>query len=69
MGARASPSRRPPATTPAGIELYAVCGRRGIKADDTQREKALQELQVKEFQIFSQRHLRDVRQDAHIELR
>jgi peptidyl-prolyl cis-trans isomerase SurA len=59
----------PPATTPAGIELYAVCGRRGIKADDTQREKALQELQVKEFQIFSQRHLRDVRQDAHIELR
>jgi peptidyl-prolyl cis-trans isomerase SurA len=59
----------PPATTPAGIELYAVCGRRSIKADDKQREKALQELQIKEFRIFSERHLRDVRQDAHIEYR
>jgi peptidyl-prolyl cis-trans isomerase SurA len=59
----------PPATTTSGIEVYAVCGRRAIKGDDKQREKALEELQAKEFEIVAKRHLRDLRQDASIERR
>ena len=36
----------PPTTAAAGIELYAVCGRRAIKADDKQRNKAQEDLQT-----------------------
>ena len=59
----------PPATTPAGIELFAVCGRRAIKADDKQREKVQNEIAQHEFEIMAKRHLRDLMQDAHIEYR
>ena len=59
----------PPATATAGIEVYTVCGRRVIKGDDKQRERAMEELQAKEFEIVAKRHLRDLRQDAHIEYR
>jgi len=59
----------PPATAATGIEVYAVCGRRVIKGDDKQREKAMEELQAKEFEIVARRHLRDLRQDASIEHR
>jgi peptidyl-prolyl cis-trans isomerase SurA len=59
----------PPAATPAGIELFAVCGRRPIKADDKQREKVQNELAQHEFEILAKRHLRDLMQDAHIEYR
>lgn len=59
----------PPATASSGIEVYAVCGRRPIKGDDKEREKAMQELQAREFEIVAKRHLRDLRQDAHIEYR
>jgi peptidyl-prolyl cis-trans isomerase SurA len=59
----------PPTTASAGIEIYAVCGRRSISADEKQREKAQDELQQREFENFSKRHLRDLRQDAHIEYR
>ena len=59
----------PPATAAAGIEVYAVCGRRAVKADEKQREKAQEELAQKEFEIVAKRHLRDLRQDAHIEYR
>ena len=59
----------PPATAAGGIEVYAVCGRRPIKADEKQREKAQEELAQKEFEIVAKRHLRDLRQDAHIEFR
>lgn len=59
----------PPATAAGGIEVYAVCGRRPIKADDKQREKAEGELAQREFEIVAKRHLRDLRQDAHIEYR
>ena len=59
----------PPATTPGGIEIYAVCGRRSIKADEKEREKAQEELAQKEFEIMAKRQLRDLRQDAHIEYR
>jgi peptidyl-prolyl cis-trans isomerase SurA len=59
----------PPATAAAGIEIYAVCGRRAIKTDEKQRERAQEELAQKEFEIVAKRHLRDLRQDAHIEFR
>jgi peptidyl-prolyl cis-trans isomerase SurA len=59
----------PPATAASGIEVYAVCGRRPIKADEKQRERAEGELAQKEFEIVAKRHLRDLRQDAHIEHR
>ena len=59
----------PPATAATGIEVYAVCGRRAIKADDKLREKAEGDLAQKEFEIVAKRHLRDLRQDAHIEYR
>jgi peptidyl-prolyl cis-trans isomerase SurA len=59
----------PPATTAGGIEIYAVCGRRSIKADEKERERAQEELAQKEFEIMAKRQLRDLRQDAHIEYR
>ena len=59
----------PPSTAAHGIEVYAVCGRRPIKADEKQREKAEGELAQREFEIVAKRHLRDLRQDAHIEYR
>jgi peptidyl-prolyl cis-trans isomerase SurA len=59
----------PPATAGAGIEIYAVCGRRSIKADEKQREKAQEELAQREFETAAKRYLRDLRQDAHIEYR
>lgn len=59
----------PPSTAGAGIEIYTVCGRRAVRADDKQREKTANELQQHEFEILAKRHLRDLRQDAHIEYR
>jgi peptidyl-prolyl cis-trans isomerase SurA len=59
----------PPTTTAGGIEIYAVCGRRSIKADEKEREKAQEELAQKEYEIMAKRQLRDLRQDAHIEYR
>jgi peptidyl-prolyl cis-trans isomerase SurA len=59
----------PPAATPLGIEVFALCGRRPIKADDKQREKVQNELAQHEFEILAKRHLRDLMQDAHIEYR
>ena len=40
-----------------------------LKADEKKREKAQEELRQKEFEILAKRHLRDLRQDAHIEYR
>jgi peptidyl-prolyl cis-trans isomerase SurA len=59
----------PAATAAQGIEVYAVCGRRPIKVDEKEREKAEGELAQKEFEIVGKRYLRDLRQDAHIEYR
>lgn len=59
----------PPATAASGIEVYAVCGRRAMKGDEKQREKTMEELQAKEFEVVARRHLRDLRQDASIEHR
>ena len=59
----------PPAALANSVEIYAVCGRRAIKTDDREREKATQELQQKEFEIVAKWRLFDLRQDAHIEYR
>ncbi|MDH4981619.1 SurA N-terminal domain-containing protein [Hyphomicrobium sp. D-2] len=52
-----------------GVELWAVCGRKVIKASETKRETAQNELRQKEFEILSRKHLKDLRTDAHIEFR
>jgi len=59
----------PPNMSSKGVELYAVCGRKVIKANEQVREQVAQELQQKEFEVLAERHLRDLRQDAHIEYR
>jgi peptidyl-prolyl cis-trans isomerase SurA len=59
----------PPSAIPGAIDLLAVCGRRTVKADEKQREKVQEDLRAKEFEMLAKRHLRDIRQDAHIEFR
>ncbi len=59
----------PPSTTGAGIEVYAVCGRRSISSNEAQRTKAKEELQLKEIDVLARRHMRNIRQDAAIEYR
>jgi peptidyl-prolyl cis-trans isomerase SurA len=59
----------PPSATPGAIDLMAVCARRTVKGDEKQREKVQEDLRAKEFEMLAKRHLRDIRQDAHIEFR
>lgn len=59
----------PPQTGASAIDIYTVCGRRDLKADDKVREEAQAELQSREFELLAKRHLRDLRQDASIEIR
>jgi peptidyl-prolyl cis-trans isomerase SurA len=57
----------PPLTTAAGVDLYAVCGRRSAAGNEGDRMKAMQVLQSKELDILARRHLRNLRQEANIE--
>jgi peptidyl-prolyl cis-trans isomerase SurA len=59
----------PPTIGEGGVELYAVCGRDVVKADDAKRNQAEGELKQKEFELLSKKHLKDLRTDAHIEYR
>jgi peptidyl-prolyl cis-trans isomerase SurA len=59
----------PPTVGAGGVELYAVCGRQVIKADESRRTAAQEELRQKEFELLSKRHLQNLRQDALIEYR
>jgi peptidyl-prolyl cis-trans isomerase SurA len=59
----------PPTIGEGGIELWAVCGRKVIKAEEVKRETAENDLRQKEFEILYKKHLKDLRQDAHIEYR
>jgi peptidyl-prolyl cis-trans isomerase SurA len=52
-----------------GVELWAVCGRKVVKAAETKRETAENEIRQKEFEVLSKKALKDLRQDAHIEYR
>ncbi len=57
----------PPEVKPGSVQLWIVCGRKTVNADIAKRSKAKDTLKVKEFDIMAQRHLKDLRQDAHIE--
>jgi len=54
----------PPVTTAAGVDLYAVCGRRAVGGN---HEQARALLQNKELGILAERHLRNLKQEANIE--
>ncbi len=59
----------PPNMSAQGVELYALCDKKVTSADEKKRDEVAQELQQKEFSVLARRHLRDLRQDAHIEYR
>ena len=59
----------PPVVGPGGVELYAVCSRQVVKADEQKRTAAQDELRAKEFELLAKRHLQNLRQDALIEYR
>jgi len=59
----------PPTLASTGVELYAVCGRKTVKVDEEKRLKAQQELTLREFDVVSRRHIRDLRAEALIEKR
>ena len=59
----------PPSVGQGGVELWAVCGRTVVKADIEKRTAAQEELRQKELEVLAKRHLKDLRQDAHIEYR
>jgi peptidyl-prolyl cis-trans isomerase SurA len=54
----------------SSVELWALCGRKAQgSGDGTVRENAQNELRQKEFEVLAQKHLKDLRQDASIEIR
>ena len=55
--------------TSAGVELYAVCGRRAVKLDEQKRAEVENNLQLKEFERLAQRHIQDLKKDALIEIK
>jgi len=57
----------PPVTTAAGVEIYAVCGRRSLGGNEERRSAALAQLQSKELDVLARRALRNLRQEANIE--
>jgi peptidyl-prolyl cis-trans isomerase SurA len=56
----------PASVSQSGVELWALCGR---KAETSARESAQNELRQKEFEVLAQKHFKDLRQDAAIEIR
>ncbi|MFZ4808667.1 MAG: peptidylprolyl isomerase [Hyphomicrobiaceae bacterium] len=59
----------PPSPGAGVIDLYVLCSRKVVKADDKARNEAAAELRQKEFELLARRHLKNLRQDAHIEYR
>lgn len=59
----------PPAIGATGVELYAVCGRKSVKLTDKRREAVQDDLRQRDFEAMSNRHLKDIRDEAHIERR
>ena len=54
----------PPSMGEGGVELWVVCGRDVVKAEDQKRTQAEGELKQKEFELLAKRHMKDLRQDA-----
>ena len=67
----ASMGQMTPATvTSDGVELYAVCNKRAVKGKDPQQRKSVEsKLRQQEFMRMSKSFIRDLRQDAYIEIR
>lgn len=59
----------PPSVGEGGVEIWAVCSRKTVKADEKVRTEAQEQLRQKEFELLARRHLKDLRQDAHLEYR
>lgn len=59
----------PPSVGENDVELWAVCGREVVKAEEQKRTAAEGELKQKEFDLIAKRHIKDLRTDAHIEYR
>ena len=59
----------PPVIADGSVELWAVCERKVVSADDKKRQDAKATLRSKEFEIMARKHLKDLRQDASIEYR
>ena len=59
----------PPQTAPDGVELMALCARRALAIDDTQREAATRELQSRQFEELANQRLKELRRDARIDTR
>ncbi len=59
----------PPQSSLKGLEMYAVCERKQVMLDDTQKNKVIAKLRQQAFELRSKRYLKDIRQEAHIEYR
>ncbi len=59
----------PPTVGEGGVELWAVCGRSAVTAEVSKRDEVEGQLKQKQFELMAKRHLKDLRQDAHIEYR
>ena len=59
----------PPTVGSEGVELWVLCGRKVVAAKESQRDEAVKDLRQQEFEVLAERHLKDLRQDAHIEFR
>ncbi len=59
----------PPTVGEGGVELWAVCGRSAVAAEVSKRDEVEGQLKQKQFELMAKRHLKDLRQDAHIEYR
>lgn len=59
----------PPTVNDGGVDLFAVCGRTVVQAEEDKRTQAEGALKQKEFELLSKKHLKDLRQDASIEYR
>jgi peptidyl-prolyl cis-trans isomerase SurA len=61
----------PASMTNGGVELWALCGRKAVGGGEasSSRENAQNELRQREFEVLAQKHLKDLRQDAAIEIR
>ncbi len=52
-----------------GVELWAVCGRNVVKADEAKREAVQSDLRQKEFEIMARKAMKDLRENASLEYR
>lgn len=59
----------PPVMTSSGIEVYAVCGRRVIKAEELKRTQLATDFRQEQFERLSRNHLRKLMDNAIIENR